>query len=265
MIPGLVLLAAATEGEAANPAPQLIDHVHDGMEWTLPFVGEVHLPEFERIAGVDISLSRFTIVMFMAALSLVLLLLWSMRGRGQAPKGRLQTTVEIFYMFVREEIAEPNLATCFFFILAMNMIGLIPYLATPTGNLAVTGVLALCTFFMTQLAGMRAQGVVGYWAHLIPSGVPKILYPLFLPIEIVGLFTKPFALMMRLFANMLAGHIVLYFLIGLIFIFHSLAVAPVAIPFALAIFLLEIFVALLQAYVFTILSAVFIGLAGHSH
>jgi F-type H+-transporting ATPase subunit a len=112
---------------------------------------------------------------------------------------------------------------------------------------------------------MRAQGVVGYWTHLVPSGVPLVLYPLFIPIELVGLFTKPFALMMRLFANMLAGHIVIYFLIGLIFILKTLLVAPVAIPFAFAIFLLEIFVAFLQAYIFTILSSVFIGLAGHAH
>src|SRR5690606_4815293 len=109
----------------------------------------------------------------------------------------------------------PYLATCFFFILAMNLLGLVPYGATATASLSVTLVLALCTFVMTQVAGMRSQGVVGYWSHLVPSGVPWWLYPLMLPIEFIGLFTKPFALMMRLFANMVAGHIILFFLLGL--------------------------------------------------
>jgi F-type H+-transporting ATPase subunit a len=279
MIAPLLMMSEAAAAEGQEPAQVLIDHVHDGSEWTLPFIGEVDLNKVFgdwTIAGIPLTPTRFTVVMFIGAIALVSILLWSMRGRGQVPKGRLQTTVEIFYLFIRDEIAEKNighgykryvpyLASVFFFILTMNLIGLIPYMATPTGNLAVTGVLAAFTFLITQLAGMRAQGVVGYWTHLVPSGVPLVLYPLFIPIELVGLFTKPFALMMRLFANMLAGHIVIYFLIGLIFILKTLLVAPVAIPFAFAIFLLEIFVAFLQAYIFTILSSVFIGLAGHAH
>jgi F-type H+-transporting ATPase subunit a len=184
--------------------------------------------------------------------------------------------VEAFLLFVRDDIAEKNighdghhyvpyLASAFAFILGMNLLGLIPYGATATGNLSVTVVLAVCTFVMTQIAGMRAQGVGGYWAHLVPAGVPWWLYPILLPIEVIGLFTKPFALMMRLFANMVAGHIVIFFLIGLIFIMHSGAWAGLAIPFAFGIFLLELFVAFIQAYVFTTLSAVFIGLASHAH
>ncbi|HEX9576991.1 MAG TPA: F0F1 ATP synthase subunit A, partial [Myxococcales bacterium] len=130
--------------------------------------------------------------------------------------------------------------------------------------LNVTVVLALCTFVVTQIAGMRAQGVVGYWTHLVPAGVPKWLYPVMLPVEILGLFTKPFALTVRLFANMVAGHIVIFFLIALT-VLISVYVVPVSIAFALGIFLLELFVALVQAYVFTMLSAVFIGMTQHAH
>src|SRR2546427_296181 len=114
------------------------------------------------------------------------------------------------------------------------------------------------------VVGMRAQGVVGYWTHLVPSGVPAALWPLMFVIEFFGLFTKPFALTVRLFANMVAGHIVIFFLIALT-LFISVYVAPVSVAFALGIFMLELFVALVQAYVFTMLSALFIGMTQHAH
>src|SRR5207244_11998656 len=111
---------------------------------------------------------------------------------------------------------------------------------------------------------MRAQGAVGYWAHLVPAGVPKWLFPIMVPVELLGLFTKPFALTVRLFANMVAGHIVIFFLIALT-VLISPFIAPVSVAFALGIYLLELFVALVQAYVFTMLSAVFIGMTQHAH
>lgn len=192
------------------------------------------------------------------------------------PKGRLQNVVEALFLFVRDEIAVKNighhserylpyLATAFFFILSMNLLGIIPYLGSATGNVNVTVVLALCTFVLTQVAGMRAHGVVGYWKQLVPHGVPVWLYPIMIPVEVLGLFTKPFALTVRLFANMVAGHIVIFFLLALIFFLHSYAVAPLSVAFAFGIFLLEIFVALLQAYIFTMLSGLFIGMASHGH
>jgi F-type H+-transporting ATPase subunit a len=186
-------------------------------------------------------------------------------------------------MFVRDEISAKNighhadlytpyLCTAFFFILFMNLTGLLPIprvggfpgISTATGNISVTVVLALFTFVLTQIAGMRAQGAIGYWAHLVPNGVPKWLFPIMLPVEILGLFTKPFALTVRLFANMVAGHIVIFFLIALT-VLISIYVVPISIAFALGIFLLELFVALVQAYVFTMLSAVFIGMTQHAH
>jgi F-type H+-transporting ATPase subunit a len=154
----------------------------------------------------------------------------------------------------------------------MNVLGLLPVpalagfpgISTATGNLGVTAALAMFTFVLTQIAGMRAQGVVGYWMHLVPAGIPKWLFPIMIPVEILGLFTKPFALTVRLFANMVAGHIVIFFLIALT-VLISPWVAPVSVAFALGIFLLELFVALVQAYIFTILSALFIGLTQHAH
>src|SRR5438876_1014858 len=160
-----------------------------------------------------------------------------------------------------------------FFILFMNLTGLLPIpaiagkfpgISTATGNLGVTVVLALFTFVVTQIAGMRAQGPIGYWAHLVPAGVPKWLFPIMVPVEVLGLFTKPFALTVRLFANMVAGHIVIFFLIALT-VLISPFIAPVSVAFALGIYLLELFVALVQAYVFNMLSAVFIGMTQHAH
>jgi len=180
---------------------------------------------------------------------------------------------------VRVELAEKNigkeksdeyvpfLATIFFLILVLNLMGAIPYSATATANLAVTGGLALTTFFVTMYAGMKEQGAVGYWAGIVPQGVPGWLYPIMIPVEFLGMLTKPFALMIRLFANMAAGHIVLFFLLALIFLLGSAGafVAPVSVAFATGMFFLELFVALLQAYIFALLSALFIGMASHPH
>lgn len=278
---------AATGGH--DTAGYIMHHVMDSHEMELPgpgFTQEIHLDRIFGhwvVGGIDLTPTKLTIMMWLAAILLVVGLLWSMRGRAQVPRGRLQNLVEIFFLFVRDEIAvknigheghryTPYLATCFFFILAMNFLGLIPWGATATGNLGVTVVLALSAFVVTQIAGMRAQGVVGYWMHLVPNGVPGWLYPIMIPVEIIGLFTKPFALMMRLFANMVAGHLVLFFLLGLIFFIANIAgtgagfaVAPVAVALAFAIFLLEIFVALLQAFIFTLLTSVFIGMTQHAH
>lgn len=277
----------AAAGHPVDTAGYIMHHVRDGHEWELPFAhggGLAGHVDLSHALGhwvlpgttLDVTPTKAVVMLWLAALVVIGGLMWSMRGRGQSPKGRLQTTVETLFLFVRDEIARKNighhgdhyvpyLATAFFFILTANMLGLLPYAATATANLNVTLVLAGCTFVVTQVAGMREQGVVGYWTHLVPGGTPWWLYPLLLPIEIIGLFTKPIALMIRLFANMVAGHIVIFFLIGLIFILQTPLVAPISVAFAFGIYLLEIFVALIQAFIFTMLSAVFIGLASHSH
>lgn len=274
----------ATPTETAD---YILHHVADGFDMEVPgptgFAHELKLNELfgdwtVQLGGttIDFTPTKATVMMWIAAVLLVGGLLVSMRKRESIPRGRFQNVIEMLFLFVRDEIAiksigregaryTPYLATCFFFILSLNMLGLVPYGATATGSISVTFILAIATFLVTQLAGMRAQGAVGYWTHLVPSGVPAWLYPVLFVIEFVGLFTKPFALMVRLFANMVAGHVVLFFLIGLIFLFQTLAVAPVAIGLSFAIFFLEVFVAAVQAYIFTLLSAVFIGLASHAH
>jgi len=155
----------------------------------------------------------------------------------------------------------PYLLSAFFFILINNIIGLIPFPppfgANVTGNIAITFVMAFCTFIVIQFSGNKS-----YWKHVFATpGVPIWLLPIMVPVEIIGLFSKPFALMIRLFANMLAGHIVVLSLVALIFIFGTLALAPVSIFFVIFMDFLELLVAFLQAYIFTLLSALFISLA----
>lgn len=195
------------------------------------------------------------------------------KREGKAPKG-FQSLIEPIILFVRDDVAKPNLGhkyerympyllTVFFFIWFNNMLGLVPFFpggANVTGNIAVTLVLAVFTFLITSFSGNKH-----YWAHVFRPNVPWWLYPLMVPVEIFGLFTKPFALMIRLFANITAGHILVLSLLCLIFVFNSLAVAPVSIIFALFIMTIELLVAFIQAFIFTILSALFIGLAVEEH
>jgi F-type H+-transporting ATPase subunit a len=159
----------------------------------------------------------------------------------------------------------PYLLTVFFFILINNLMGLIPFPppfgANVTGNIALTFTLALCTFLVTQFSGNKA-----YWKHVFATpGVPFWLLPVMIPVEMIGLISKPFALMIRLFANITAGHIIVLSLICLIFIFDSLALAPVSIFFVIFMDCLELLVAFLQAYIFTLLSALFISMAVQEH
>lgn len=195
------------------------------------------------------------------------------KREGKAPKG-LQSILEPIILFVRDDIAKPQLGhrykgfmpyllTVFFFVWLNNLMGLIPFFpggANLTGNIAVTMMLALCTFVLTTVNGNK-----NYWGHIFTPHVPWWLYPLMIPVEIIGLFTKPIALMIRLFANITAGHILILSLISLIFIIKSVLVAGVAIPFVLFISVIELVVGFIQAFIFTILSALFIGMAVEEH
>jgi ATP synthase subunit 6 len=159
----------------------------------------------------------------------------------------------------------PFIATLFFFILFMNLLGLVPYGGTPTGNLAVTGVLALFSMVAIEISGIVANGPVRYAKSLVPEGVPMYLAPIMIPIEIIGHFAKPFALTVRLFANMTAGHVVILSMLGLIFLLKAWLVVPISVGFALFIFLLELLIAFIQAYIFAVLTTVFINLSRHPH
>jgi F-type H+-transporting ATPase subunit a len=159
----------------------------------------------------------------------------------------------------------PYLLTLFFFILFANLLGLVPYGATATGNISVTATLAIVTFIVIELAGIKAQGwryinTIVFWPHDMALGMKLPITFILTPIELIGKFTKPFALAIRLFANMVSGHVVLLALISLIFTFGSWLLVPAPILIALSISLLELFVAFLQAFIFTLLSSVFIGL-----
>jgi F-type H+-transporting ATPase subunit a len=235
-----------------------------------------HGPVHAGLLGgcLDMSITKHTVMMWLAALLLIgSVLIFSNRDKSKlVPRGVGANMFEMLVLFVRDELAiknigkeegpryVPYLLTAFFFILFMNLLGLFPWMATGTGNIAVTCALAICTFVLTQVAGIRAAGFGGYLKHLT-GGVHPLLWPIMIPVEILGLFTKPFALTMRLFANMLAGHIIIFFLLGLIFMMGSAAVGLVAVPFAMGIYFLELFVAFVQAYVFTMLSALFIGMS----
>jgi F-type H+-transporting ATPase subunit a len=270
-------------GGSENIGDIIVHHISNSNTLELPFVGEVHLPHLE-LFGIDLSITKHVVMMLMAAVFLVLVLgLVARRRRAEEVPTGFAAAVEAIVEFVRDQIAIPNmgerpgnaftpyLCTVFFFILTCNLLGLVPYAATATGNVNVTATLAALTFILTQAMAIKTHGVVGYLRHLT-GGVHPLMWIIMVPVEFIGLFTKPFALCIRLYANMTAGHIVLLSLISLIFIMGKnganpiagFGVAPISVAFSLFVNLLEILVALLQAYIFTLLSALFIGLAAHS-
>jgi F-type H+-transporting ATPase subunit a len=154
--------------------------------------------------------------------------------------------------------------TLFFFILTCNLMGLIPGTYTATGNINVTAALAMMTLVMMIVAGMIVQGPIGYFKHMVPAGTPMVLAPLLIVIEVISTFVKPIALTIRLGANMSAGHIVILVMLGFLFVFKSILVGLLlSVPLAVAISLLEMIVAFIQAYVFTLLTALFIGMVVH--
>lgn len=265
---------------SAKEELDIIEKVVDHHYVDFYFLGKLHLPQFPpvQIGGltIDFSVTKSLFMMILSSviLTLVLLRAVSINTKNKVPKG-VGNFVEVIIVFIRDEVVIPNMGkeglkmlpfflTVFFFILFANFIGLVPFMAQPTKNINVTTGLALITFFTTQAMGMKKYGVLGYFKGLVPHGVPVFVLPIMIVVEFIGLFTKPFALLMRLFANITAGSIIVLSLIGLIFIM-SWAGAIIAVPFALFIYCLEIFVALLQAYIFTMLSTIFINMAMHQH
>lgn len=252
----------------------ILHHVMDGNYLDFSPLGKIYLPHFE-LYGLDLSITRHVLFMWIGAALLFFVMTRVAKAYKSSlvPKG-FTNFWEVFILFVRDEIAKPTigkgfekflpyLLTAFFFILFGNFIGLIPFTATFTSNIAVTATMAIFTFLVIQFGGIRNNGFFGYFKGLIPHGVPVFLLPIMAVVEFLGLLAKPFALAIRLFANMTAGHIVIYALISLIFVMQSVGWAGLAIPMALFIYGLEVLVALLQAYIFTMLSSLFIGMAVH--
>ena len=222
----------------------------------------------------DFSITRNVASMWLSVLIIVSLFLAAAKkykGKPKTPRG-LQSFLEPLILFVRDDIAisqigkekadrfMPYLLTLFFFIWINNLIGLIPFFpggSNLTGNISLTMLLALITFVVTNINGSKT-----YWKHIfVAPGIPGWVKIFLVPVEFIGIFTKPFALMIRLLANITAGHIIILSLFSLIFVMKSLAIAPVSIIMALMMFMLELLVAVLQAYIFTLLTALFIGMA----
>lgn len=256
----------------------------------IPENGEINyyyatLAPISGTALIDFSISRH-VVFSLLAMAILLGLFIPMAGRyrrgigrTEAPRGALQNMLETVVLYIRDEIARPNLGkkadrhlpyllTIFCFILVLNLLGLVPFGASATGNITVTAVLAIFTFIITQFSGSK-----DYWAHIFwPPGIPTPIKFILIPVEILALFTKPFSLAVRLFANMTAGKLVILNLIGLIFVITALfgrvagwGVVLPSLALTLFIFVLKFLISFIQAYVFTMLSALFIGMAAAEH
>lgn len=245
---------------------------HDALMVTLDEKGKV-----QNKRPLDFSITKVAFTMILSTIIMLVVFL-SVAGaykkrQGKAPKG-LQSLLEPIIVFVRDDIAIANigvkyrrymplLLTIFFFILINNILGLVPIFpgsANVTGNIAFTFTLAMVTLVATLFSANKY-----YWKHIFTPPVPFWLYPIMVPVEIIGIISKPFALMVRLFANITAGHIVVLGLVSLVFILKTLAVAPASVLFVVFIDVLEVLVAFLQAYVFTMLTSLFIGMAVEDH
>jgi len=289
------LVPGRAQAQGASNQIDIPHHIANSHEVETPF-GVWHLPRWEPIhlggLSIDMSPTKHLVYMLLAAVLVALVFVPSARviqgaqARGRPSKG-FAGAMEATALYIRQEVILPNvghhgdgyvpyLLTLFFFILAMNLLGLLPWGATATGNIAVTAALAVVAFLVIEVTGMRALGPVGYAKTIfyLPSGLPGgiggsilkvVLLAVMTPIELIGKLAKPFALAVRLFANMTSGHVLVLALIGLTFLFQSWAVGIGASVLATGVMLLEVFVAFLQAFVFTLLTAVFIGLMRAEH
>ena len=255
---------------------------HDMEEAGLFTMEHHHIVSADDHEPVALDISVSNLIVFQWIMMVVLgIIFWRIGSKykknpTKAPSG-FANAIESTIVYVRDEIVVPNLPTraiadrllgyfiaLFFFILACNMFGLVPGGHTPTGTLGVTGGLSITAFIVINWTSIRESGVGNYFKHLL-GGAPWWLFPIMIPIEVLSMFIKPFALTVRLFANMSAGHIILLSLLGLLFYFGSIIVSPAIVGFSVFILLLELLVVFIQAYVFTMLTAIFVGLAVGEH
>jgi F-type H+-transporting ATPase subunit a len=303
---GAAAAHAASEGEAFNAGETIIHHIANNAGHPI-----IHLP---KILGIDFSISKHVFMLWLVALLVFAVITWIVRRylkQGPVPSG-MGNMLEAVVEWIRDSIVQPNVGdkwvptwtpfilTLFIFIFTANLIGLIPVFevfkllnhwvlhigndsvfgrlleggTTATANFNVTAGLALITFVAIIIAGSKAHGFLNHWKNTVPHGLAWPIYILLIPIEILGMFVKPFALTMRLAANMTGGHIAILAVLSLVFLFTEMmktAFAGIAVglavsvPLAVGISGLEIIVVLVQAYVFTLLSAVFIGMVIHVH
>ncbi len=253
------------------------DHVlHDGF---FGYINEAFLNE--KIFGIfDMRITAHIKMMWIVAILLLVIFIPLAIKIKKSTKGSDSKWVnlwEALITFIHDDIVEPNfhapydkkampyIATIFFFVLFCNLIGLIPGMATATGNLAVTAGLSIITFMGIISVGTVKQGPLWIIKGIVPSGIPMALFPLLWVLEFIGLLIKTFALTIRLFANMIAGHVVIIMFILLAIMFHSYLIGVASVGGALMIYFLELLVAFIQAYIFALLSAMFIGASLHAH
>jgi F-type H+-transporting ATPase subunit a len=298
--------AAEGASEGFNAGETIIEHVSNSpLDHPL-----IHLP---KVFGIDLSVTKHVLMLWLVAAFVFFVITVAVRRyirqERLIPSG-FMNALEAIVEYVRDDVVRPNVGskwvaawtplvlTFFLFILAANSAGLFPIFdvvallgkaagvseqsfwarvvhggTTATGNYNVTAALATITFFAIIVAGAKAHGFVQHWKNMIPRGLPAPIYLILVPIEIMGMFVRPFALTMRLAANMTGGHIAILAILSFVFIFAQLAgqalvgigIGVVAVPVAAAVLALEIIVVLVQAYVFTLLTAVFIGMAIHAH
>ena len=243
----------------------IMHHVVNSDSWHIPFVFHTtfEIPTFSLHALMLLITSGLLIYLFRVVY----------RHDAKVPTG-MTNLLEAFVLFIRDDIAiaflgdedgrrmTPLLCSFFFFILTLNLIGLVPIFASATGNINVTAAFAVITFLFMTIGALFKNGPAGFMQAFIPHGVPWPILIVLVPIELAGVLIKCMALMIRLFANMMAGHIVISALVGLVVVYGLTSAWP-ALGLALVIYVIKLFVAFLQAYIFTLLSAMFIGMIYH--
>lgn len=245
-------------------AEHAVDPLHHFQLHTLV---ELHL------FGIDFSITQAVLWMWIAAAAIFITLTLVARTFNRYPRGA-QTWVEMIFEFLKKElildvIGEegrpwfPLIATFFLFILGMNLVGMIPGSFTPTSNINVTASLALLVFAIVQWVGIRTHGLIGYIKGFVPHGVPAWILPLLIPIEIISQLARPFSLAVRLFANMLAGHMVILVFLSMIILFKNIAITILPVAGVVVMNAFEIFVAFIQAYIFSVLTASYMASAIH--
>jgi F-type H+-transporting ATPase subunit a len=269
--------------------PDPLHHVMDANNLEIPWGKDgllIPLPKIP-LGFFDLQITRFMVMELLVAVLMAAIIIPLARHVAKHPvtRGRFLNVFEVLILFIRDNVARPTIGghdadkflpylwTAFFFVLFCNLIGMIPGGASPTGSVNVTAVMAVMTFVVVLAAGFKKSGPVGFWVNMVPTlDVPKFMKPamwiLMFAIEIFGLFVRHLVLSVRLFANMLAGHIVLAVILSFLITVGGTAwyvVAPASIAGVVALSLLELFVAFLQAYIFVFLSALFIGTAAHPH
>ena len=265
---------------------EVAEHVNDGNVFHFPF----HLPGEIPTWMLDLKITRFVIIEVIVAVLMIAMfvtLAWKIRG-GKPARGRFWNLLEVFLIYIRDNVVRPSIGhkevadrflpyiwTLFFFVLGCNLMGLVPWMGSPTGSLSLTAVLAVATFVIGCGSGMMKFGVVGFWLGQVPSvdvppAMAMVIKPMLFFIEIFGMLVKHSVLAIRLLANMFAGHMVIAVMMGFISgtAAYGLLWYPVAfgsVGFCIFMSLLELLVAFIQAYIISFLSAIFIGMAVHQH